>query len=308
MKKILIIYHSADFDGVMSCLICRRYFQQYKSTYDPTISIKLLGWNYGDELPNIGNLCSEYDLIYAVDISFPAEIMEVLAGTGKFYWIDHHITAIQDSEKHGYTNCPGLREIGTAACELTWRFLYNDVPAPTLVQYLGAWDVFNKDRFDWEGIVNPIQMACSERYGLIPQKWYKEIETLLSNDEQLLNTLIHDGQVIYRYTQRRAEAYVKRYGFEVLVAGRFKGICLLNATFGSTQFNSILSNYDCCIVANRKSSDMYGISIYIEPERTIDFNAGDYLKEHYNGGGHKNAAGGFLSFEQFTELVYNQKI
>ena len=307
MKRILVIYHSADFDGIMSSLVCRKYLLQYK-LQDPSITIELFGWNYGDTLPDLARLCENYEMIYAVDISFTAEMMNILTQSGKFFWIDHHITAIQDSETFGYSHCPGLRRIGTAACELTWEYLFRDQPTPLIVQYLGAWDVFDKGRFDWEGIVNPIQMACSERYGLIPQKWFKELDNLLTNSENCLDSLIHDGQIIYRYTQRRAESYVKRYGFEVLVAGKYKGICLLNATFGSTQFNSIISNYDCCVVVNRKSSDMYSISIYIEPEHFIEFNAGEYLKEFYNGGGHKNAAGGFLNFEQFKELVCNQRI
>ena len=303
--KTTIIYHSADFDGVMSCLICRKYLQLNQPDHS---FISLVGWNYGDALPNIESIVNTSDQIYMVDISFPEEIMYNLCNTGKLIWIDHHITAIQDSEKYGYSNCPGLRFVGTAACELTWQFLFPNYNCPLIVQYLGAWDVFNKTRFDWENIVNPIQVACSERYGLQPKNWFNDIESLLTDDVDLLNSIIHDGKIIYSYNQQRSSAAVSKYGFEVTVDGKWRGICLMNTTFGSIQFKSIISKYDCSIVVNRKNRDMYNISIYIEPERNIDFNAGEYLKNNYNGGGHKNAAGGTLNFEQFKELVFNQKL
>ena len=306
--KVLIIYHSADFDGVMSCLVCRKYLLNNKTQYNLELDIDLLGWNYGDIVPDAKRIIEGYDQIYSVDISFPAETMGELAKSGKFIWIDHHITAIQDSEQFGYSDCTGLRRIGTAACELTWEYLFPNYDCPLVVQYLGAWDVFNKGRFDWEGIVNPLQVAFSERYGLVPQHWYDELDDLMLNNNGLLDSIIHDGKIIYSYNQQRSEAAVRKYGFEVIIDGKWKGICLMNTTFGSIQFKSIISKYDCSVVVNRKNRDLYNVSIYIEPEHLIDFNAGEYLKKNYCGGGHKNAAGGVLNFEQFKELIYNQKL
>ena len=306
--KVLIIYHSADFDGVMSALICRKYLLNNQAQYNIDMDIDLFGWNYGDAAPDYSNMIRRYDQIYAVDISFGGNIMQEFVKSQKFIWIDHHITAIQDSELYGYSECPGLRRIGTAACELTWEFLFPNYDAPLVVQYLGAWDVFNKGRFDWEGIVNPLQVACSQRYGLIPQHWYDELDDLMLNTNGLLDSIIHDGKIIYSYNQQRSEAAVRKYGFEVLIDGRWRGICLMNTTFGSIQFKSVISQYDCSVVVNRKNKDLYNVSIYIEPEHIIDFNAGEYLKKNYNGGGHKNAAGGVLNFEQFKNLIYSQKL
>lgn len=305
--KTLVIYHSSDFDGVMSCLICRKYLLNL-SQHNLKIDIDLFGWNYGDIIPDINTMTTKYDQIYTVDISFPKDIMIELAKSGKLVWIDHHITAIQDSEQFGYSSCTGLRRVGTAACELTWEYLFPGFDCPQVVQYLGAWDVFNKGRFDWEGIVNPLQVACSERYGLLPQHWFSELDDLMLNNNGLLDSIIHDGKIIYSYNKQRSEAAVRKYGFEILVDGKWRGICLMNTTFGSIQFKSIISKYDCSIVVNRKNKDTYNVSIYIEPEHNIEFNAGEYLKKYYNGGGHKNAAGGVLNFEQFCKLIYEQTL
>lgn len=305
--KTLVIYHSSDFDGVMSCLICRKYLLNL-SQHNLKIDIDLFGWNYGDIIPDINTMTTKYDQIYTVDISFPKDVMIELAKSGKLVWIDHHITAIQDSEQFGYSSCTGLRRVGTAACELTWEYLFPGFDCPQVVQYLGAWDVFNKGRFDWEGLVNPLQVACSERYGLLPQHWFSELDDLMLNNNGLLDSIIHDGKIIYSYNKQRSEAAVRKYGFEILVDGKWRGICLMNTTFGSIQFKSIISKYDCSIVVNRKNKDTYNVSIYIEPEHTIEFNAGEYLKKYYNGGGHKNAAGGVLNFEQFCKLIYEQTL
>lgn len=305
MREI-VIYHSADFDGVASSLIVWKFVCNYRNQED----IELFGWNYGDELPSVAAMINQYDKIYMVDISFPAEFMRKLYESGKLVWIDHHQTAVSDSELYAYNDCPGLRRIGTAACELTWEFCFPGYQCPDLIQYLGAWDVFNKGRFDWEGIINPIQMSCSEHYGMNPKSWMPDLDAIFSNDQTLLQKLISDGNLIYGYTKKRAESAVRKYAFEVKVAGRLRGICILNTTFGSVQFVSVIKNYDCCVVANRKSANLYNFSIYVEPEKEplINFHAGEYMKANYGGGGHRNAAGGTLNLEQFEKLIVNQEV
>jgi len=305
MREI-IIYHSADFDGIASCLIAWKYVCNYRAQED----IELFGWNYGDELPSAKTMIERYDKIYMVDISFPANIMRELFESGKLVWIDHHQTAISDSDTYAYNTCPGLRRIGTAACELTWEFCFPNYTCPDLIQYLGAWDVFNKTRFDWENIVNPLQMSCSEHFGMNPKNWMGELDAIFSNDQTLLQKLISDGMLIYGYTKKRAESAVRKYAFEVRVAGRLRGICILNTTFGSMQFVSVIKNYDCCVVANRRDANTYNFSIYIEPEKEgiVNFSAGEYMKANYNGGGHKNAAGGILNLDQFLRLITEQEV
>lgn len=309
--RSLVIYHSADFDGVMSALVCRKYLLDYRAQNRITLSIYLTGWTYGDEMINPDEILRMYDLIYMVDISFPVDIMKKLTDSGKVVWIDHHITAINDSVQYGYAGCQGIRRMDVSACEAAWDYLYPNIPCPKLIQYLSAWDIFDKARFDWVGDVLPLQFSCSERYGLHPQNWFNDIDRLLQDNETCLEQLIRDGRMIYRYVQRRYDNAVSKYGFEVLVDNRLRGICMMSTTFSSLQFMSVLSKYDCCVVVNRKSNDLYNVSLYIEPSQNtsgIDFNAGEYMKTYYNGGGHKGAAGGLLNFEQFTNLVKNQKL
>lgn len=72
--KVLIVYHSSDFDGTCSKIIALRAFP----------GADVLGFNYGDQLPkNLG----DYDQIVMIDISFPPDIMKEIKG--RLLWIDH---------------------------------------------------------------------------------------------------------------------------------------------------------------------------------------------------------------------------
>lgn len=297
--SILIIYHRADFDGVASCLVCKHFLH---TRGIPDNDITLMGWNYGDREIPLSTLLS-YSYVYILDMHVLESNMLLLYKANKLTWIDHHITAIQDSINLGYSDCPGIRSTDLAACELTWNFFFPQIECPILIQWLGAWDVFNKTRFDWEGIVNPIQVSCSEKFGLLPKNWELDFPRILDNDKKLLNELISNGRLISSYCKKRSAAAVTKYAFDVLVAGKYKGICLINTIFGSTQFDSIISNYECCVVVNRKNANEYNFSIYVPENIDLDFNAGQFMQDNYKGGGHVRAAGGILNLDQFIKLI-----
>ena len=104
MKKITVIHHSADFDG----LFCREIARKFLPTAD------LIGWDYGQPKPVI---LPDVERIYILDLS-----PECLGGDtydpAKLVWIDHHKSAI---EKFPAT-IPGYRIDGVAACRLAWRW------------------------------------------------------------------------------------------------------------------------------------------------------------------------------------------
>ena len=61
----LIIEHRVDFDGIIGGLIVEKYLDENGRFY------KTLGWNYGDEIPEV----SEYEIIILTDICLPSEFM-----------------------------------------------------------------------------------------------------------------------------------------------------------------------------------------------------------------------------------------
>ncbi len=104
--KTIVLYHSADFDGILSREVCRSWLT---SKHD---EVDYIGWDYGQPVPDVG----AYSLIYMVDICIDALMTQ--ENRTRLIWIDHHKTAI---EKHGVA-WTGVRLDGVAACRLCWHW------------------------------------------------------------------------------------------------------------------------------------------------------------------------------------------
>ena len=304
-KKALIVYHRVDFDGIFSALIVDKFL---RSEFKDDISIEYLGYNYTDNIPNLG-LFGNVDLLYLVDISFPADFMLDLmdkVGFHKIFWIDHHSTAISDSEKYGYQELPGIREQGRGACELCWKYFFIE-ELPSIISDLSDYDVwYKKSQQYWNNVVLPIQLGIRSDFGV-------NINNLLPINvfsPEFRLEAINKGQVIHKYLQCRWKSSVKNASFDITVAGRFKGIAIISPEFNSSMFDTVRNNYQVfCIVSPIRDSELYSCSLYSEPDgRLGDFELGMYLKENFGGGGHPTAAGCRLSKEQFLSLIINKEI
>ena len=149
--KTVCIYHSIDLDGWMSAAIVKHWFltEQQKivnSFKDHEIikhdEIEFIGYNYGQPIPDL----SGYDKVIMCDISFPRKEMFKLYENNDLIWLDHHISAINES-KHSavilsYDNSKGIRDTKFAACELTWLHFFPNEPMPEIVRLLGRYDCF----------------------------------------------------------------------------------------------------------------------------------------------------------------------
>ena len=300
MKKNLIVYHRVDYDGIFSCGIFKDFYAK------KGIEADIFGWNYGDKPLDIGMIMGRYSSVSLVDISFSPKEMIRLRDTGRVTWIDHHITAITDSEVHGYNNLPGIREVGTAACELCWKYLYPNREVPEIIKILSSYDVWNKTRYNWEDTVLPVQYGLKTRYGIRAKDIFEDWNYIIGSWEDILD----DGMAVYSYLKDTWKSWVSNYSFEVTVAGKYRGICILSPMFGSSCFNSVLDkDYEVYIVANtRNGGSTYAASFYKEsPNIAPNFSCGEYAKL-YGGGGHDSAAGCELTKEQFERLVFNHEI
>lgn len=302
MKKVLIIYHRVDYDGIFSGLVARDFYSQ-----EVINDIKLLGWNYNDPMDKVNQAVSIADIIVMVDISFPPEFMLQLQSQNRMkevVWIDHHISAIENSEKFYYNYLDGIREIGKAAAELTWSYFFGG-SVPKIIQYVSAYDIWDKEKFDWEEETYPVQLGLKARYGVSEKNIGSDWGEIIQSNPDFMEDLIYDGQLIYQFVQKNWKSYCKNYSFPVKVAGKYNGVCLLNCEFGSNQFKSIIDDYDVYIVVNRRGPDTFNISMYKEPGRLDEFSCAGY------GGflnGHNSASGGVINLEQFIKLVRDCEI
>ena len=261
-KKILLIYHRVDYDGLCSMAVTKRALEQQGNVW-----IEIYGFNYGDKPLNIDELIASQDEIYL-----------------------------------GYSGMPGIRVDGTAACELCWKYFYPDQEVPLGVLYLSHYDTWRHDVYSWDDEILPYQYGLRAEYSLNAIKFYEHFDYILRE----VPTIILEGQGILKYLKNVWKGCVKGYSFDVLVAGKYRGICMLTNTFGSSQFDSVKDQYDCYICVNRKESDLYNFSIYTN--ENCEFNAGEFMKAYYGGGGHKSAAGGKLNLSQFVSLVRDCRI
>ena len=300
-RKILIIYHRADYDGIFSAIIAKKYYES------KGVRVETLGWNYGDELIDIHAKIPVYQGIVMVDVCLPPEQMIELAESGKLTWIDHHETAIKDALENGYDKVSGVRTIGTAACELVWKYFYPARETPTLIAYAGTYDVWDKNRYNWDEDIVPLQYGLKNEYGLSLKKIEADWDELLTDCEWVMDK----GSVIYEWIRHISEAWVNNCGFEVEVGEqKLKGIAIVTPMTGSLVFESVLAKYDLFLVVQvRDNASRITVSMYTEPDKDLGgFSCGAYLKEKYGGGGHATAGGcNMIDEETFRRLIYEHK-
>lgn len=140
-RKINIVYHSKDLDGLCCGFLAKKYYTEIG--YDEIIMIP---WDYYDPIPQMeGN-------IIMMDVSFPKEEMNKIAD--RLTWIDHHKTAIDVCNP----NIMGLRRIGDSAAMLTWEWLYGNLDdvfgPPELIKWIDAYDVWKKESdYQWRQVL-----------------------------------------------------------------------------------------------------------------------------------------------------------
>lgn len=291
--KVAIVYHRIDFDGICSMAVVRQEMEKMGN------KVSLIGYNYNDETPQL----DEYDLVFVVDATLPVQDMKRLDSQKKLVWIDHHHTSIQDSETNGYAGVPGLRREGVGACELCWEYCHPGVSVPPFIVMLSAYDVWDKVRLNWETVTLPFQYGMRNRYNLDAEAFYRDF----INDNERYETICVEGRAILKYVRQTGAIACRTYGFEVTFGG-VKALCLITPTFGGLAMEESARERGCeiALCVNRVGDGAWKISGYAcNGNSPIDI--GSYMKKHFHGGGHQNAAGGMLTQAQFNQLL-NKKI
>lgn len=276
---IVVITHSADFDGRFCQEIARKKFGD-KATYT--------GWDYGDPVPFV----SDADELYMLDIS-----IDELMRHPHLTWIDHHKTAI---EKYS-PNIRGLRIDGVAACRLAWQYWFCDdrvhdasdvitikewytnlqVAEPIAVRLAGLYDVWDKR----DPRAELFQHGLRSRE-LTPKVWAGLLEPQENN--LLVNDLLQAGEAIQYAKNAENKSIIQAQGFTV----HFEGKCFLAlnaARYNSFSFtDGLLPEHDGCLGFNWTGTDwkvgMYGVPG--KPEQ--DFTP---IAVKFGGGGHRQTCG-----------------
>jgi hypothetical protein len=282
--KTLVIYHSADLDGLCSREIAKRALGD-TATY--------LGWDYGQPVPNL----VPYDIVYLIDISLPRAAMALYAR--QIIWIDHHKSAIEDMKD---IQIGGYRIDGVAACRLAWQWFFGDKKAtktdyverkvvePYAVQLLGEHDIWNH--------TNPDTLPF--QYGMQSDEspdWKKLFETTnpagwtvsdMATGKKILDEKLVQGRVIAKYLKVTQAQLANEAGYDADFEG-LKFRVLNTPQKGSMQFDaSIKEHHDGCL-RYYWNGETWGCSLYgVAHKKDVDLSV---IAKKYGGGGHKSACG-----------------
>ena len=301
MKRIAIIYHKSDFDGICSYAIVRSQLEVNLAMAKERFQITPMPWDRGDKVPDTKG----YHDVYVLDICLPIDAMYEIKQNAHLVWIDHHATSIEQMKLTLMDNIDGIRELGVGACELTWRYMHKKDKCPRFVLLLSAYDVWDKMRLNWEQDTLPFQYGMRNRYGLDAEKFFKEFYWYTED----IKEIIAEGKTILKYIRQSGNTGAQNYGFDVTVGGDMKGLAILTDQGGSAPYeeNAKKRKAEVIVLLNRMGDDKYKVSCYCpmgKPRKHL----GNYLRDTYGGGGHEGAAGAVIDRRKFVQIITERKI
>lgn len=293
-KTAYVFYHSSDLDGKAGCEIYKRYFKS--AGYD---IVETVGWTHGLQEPDFNDI-DPGSAVGIVDISFCPDTMVKLynrhvSGNISVSWVDHHISAIRLSKEYGYDKLPGSRGIGVAACELACHLLLNKVSL--MVQYLSTYDVWDKERFNWDEVM-------AFQYGARSME-REVLNRMFKDNEAFMTEVIEKGKSILKYEKDRMARYATSRAFEAQVAGH-KVIALNTGDFCSLAFESVYKpeEHNMMMPFSMLRPGVWQCSLYT----THDFLDVSEVCMKFGGGGHAQTGGFQLTEFEIMELFTKQTL
>jgi uncharacterized protein len=311
-NKTVVIYHSADFDGIFCREIAKHFLPD----------AELVGWDFGD-----APLAIPQGKVYVLDLpvdrvfgyNFALDgIKQVLPviDFSDFVWIDHHKSSIETHPG----DIPGYRIDGVAACRLAWQWFsiqqHNaqhqtnemmQVPLPAKTDYVerlvlepyavqlaGEYDIWDKRNSNAELF----------QHGLRSKKMTEfDWEQLLDNtvDKELVGTgmeqttgelavgpLLQSGSAIQFARTEENASIIKAAGFDIEFEG-LKFLACNHARYNSLLFTAGLKpEHDACLGFCWRGGK-WVVSLYHAPGK--EHHDLSQIAVKYGGGGHRGAAG-----------------
>ncbi len=283
--KILIVYHSKDFDGLCCGKILRDYFP----------NATMIGYDYGENIPVIP---ISVETIIMADVSFDNSIMNKLAKKYKFLLIDHHIGKYDDYNKYCEENKIDINfeyvfDNSMSACEGVWEYLHPNENIPKMIRLIGLYDIWihNDKNFDWDKDILPFQYGlrcvCSS-LGDFPD----------INDIDI-DRCIENGKLILKYQSQQNLKYSK-YSFECEIDA-YRAICMNSNLSNSSIFEHIYDeNKHDVMIAFYKVKNYWVFSVYSTKKEVKCFE----IAQKRGGNGHLSAAGfQILSMVEMVSLM-----
>lgn len=199
----------------------------------------------------------------------------------EFYWIDHHITAI---ENLNHLHIPGLQHSAYSGCLNTWHSLYGDETVPMCIRFANDFDTWNKKtEYSWNKQLYPLCYFMSSFN--IHDLNNNESELVLTckgmfEDNEFTNTCIKFGKYIFNYVLNEYKLANRKI---YKITWNDYDCLIVNSSFkGSTQFENHedFNDIDICITWSfTGKSFQYGL--YTTKQ---NINVGTLAAMYLNGG------------------------
>lgn len=316
-EQYLIIYHKEDNDGLFSMAIIYNYLIIEKNINKD--NIKLFGADYNDldKLSLDDDIIKNSTHIYISDVSFDTveKMIQLKEMFGEnLVWIDHHKPMIDNSISKGFDDIKGIRDTKHSALYNAFKYLYPTHDIPELFKLLSAWDSWS---YDAEGIdfdlCKYINIGVNNIYNLNPDFIINYVYLLIYIYNDYINPpdigeLYEIGKFEAKILDRTYENNVKAYGdFSWTVNGRTACAMFIQGPSNSQMFKVCKDKVQNGIVFKHLPDSNWALSLY-NTDNQHDFHCGEYLKKHFNGGGHEGAAGCQISEELFINILKQKKI
>lgn len=269
-------YHRADMDGKCSGALVKMEHPD----------CEMIGINYGDSFP--WETVKPNEDVYMVDFSLqPFEDMERLNAMCNLIWVDHHITAIEESKKRGFRAYIQSLDTNYAGCELTWSLLHPVDPFAPLIKKVAPHFVWLLGRYDvWDHSIPEILEFQSGLRSYGPM--YPDDPTWkMLFEDSFVDQVIEIGKIIIKHEKGQNEAYAKSCAYDVLFDS-LRCVAINKGLANSLLFASVYdpAKHDAmlCYVWRK---DKWTVSLYSsKPEVDVSV-----VCKARGGGGHKGAAG-----------------
>jgi len=343
-KKYLIIYHKEDNDGVFSACIFYDYLINKLNIKLEDLCFIGADYNMLAEFAKenkVEDLHKKFTNIIMTDISFnDPKYMKALWDEFKydFTWCDHHAPIIKASGEYKFRDIPGIRDTQRSAILCVWKYLYdpfdeayNEHKVPELFRILSAWDswTYEKEGYDFEyvrdvnkGVTNTYNLDLSSTKTLINiiRESYSD-DNDITKDKMIIDDMYNVGHTLNLYDDKVMENIIKTSGdcsWTIMIHDEDKGrplfreCCVIfhQGATNSTMFKSLKKSNPIIrngLVFKHSPNGNWVLSMY-NIYNDDWFHCGDFLKEHYNGGGHSGAAGCTLTQEQFIKILKDKRL
>lgn len=278
LRMRIIIYHD-DADG--RCAAAIAGLDARLEGRDPVVFLPM---DYGAAVDwaRFSAFDIQADEVWIVDFSLPPDDMvrlKVLC-SGKLVWIDHHVTAIE--KLAAFAGVKGKRDIGRAACLLTWEYCQMVAPPPLAVQLIG-------DRDTWTFALGDKSRWFHEAFFLedtAPQRavWDRWLSHTYDCRKEL-----ESGVVLYERKKKSSRNLLERLGRVEKLHGTELSVltanCMGTGDLGETAREM---GYDVLHCYVEKVQDGRLVRVHNLYSEKVD--VGELAKIR-GGGGHREAAG-----------------